>query len=984
MKGKKGPFCIRMDRRPASDRLRRLGLRPRVIPRSLRRRSRRLRGDTRRNASSAEYRAAPCGPCGVRASRSGNPTASRRAHSSPCDVSHRASDEPRRCMSLSSALDPSSLASPSIRSVFFRSSCARRRSVSSLNLARVSPGAKRSRRRRAQCGVQIRRVTKCHVFVFRSEWRKWYNVNTISEEIMAEKLLKKKARKVAPKKAPIEESKDIVLVGTYKEKQLAWIKRHGIYNYPVKEGDEFDAKAFAAVKELWLYADVKGTRHAFEAEFVGKMTKAEFLAANPTYTKLGPSKSKAYYVFKTKPLEYGPRLENPIVVVRTADFGGRSQKVKKAIEQFKADGEFAPLEHYLPAELARVPASQLRVCEAAVQMTFGFISPIKTFDFCLPVVPERRPGRLTAISLFSGGGGLDIGFEQAGFDILLATDFNHECCETLRLNAGNTLSRSVIIEADITQLDISRIPVGVDMIIGGPPCQSFSASGRRAGGAAGRLDKRGNLFQSYCKVVEHVQPKAFLFENVRGILATNKGEDFRNIVDAFARLGYTISYRILDAEDYGVPQQRERMFIVGHKLKKEFLYPRPVYGPDSKDGRPYVSVSDAIQDLRLTNEDIEETRFEGGRYASLLPLVPPGGNYLHFTAKRGYPDPIFAYRSRFSDFLYKANPNAPVKTLIASPGKYTGPLHWDNRYFSVSEYKRIQGFPDDHVLFGDRIAKIRQIGNSVCPKVAYYMALAIRDQIFGVPSNIEYIDSDYVLSFDKRKGAKARKTRAIHKAVLENKIASGGTSFVVGDFDAHVTPTTCGEENNLHARVVDASHVSLDVKCDDASDVMAAVKVIILNEVSGQDEIAVDITLRGRGEHGVQTLWNALDTWVKRSSHFRSLVELYGHFTEPHPIFKVRSFVNFSKLPIFRFAKYYSSFDNCSVYSPKTRLLSLWGDSFGKKDFAGLARLLRGYRYDIRCHETNIAIDDDQFMVAYPFSLPYDKQMNFCVKENVR
>ena len=107
----------------SSDRLRRLGLRPRVIPRSLRRRSRRLRGDTRRNASSAEYRAAPCGPCGVRASRSGNPTASRRAHSSPCDVSHRASDEPRRCMSLSSALAPSSLASPSLRRVFLRSFC---------------------------------------------------------------------------------------------------------------------------------------------------------------------------------------------------------------------------------------------------------------------------------------------------------------------------------------------------------------------------------------------------------------------------------------------------------------------------------------------------------------------------------------------------------------------------------------------------------------------------------------------------------------------------------------------------------------------------------------------------------------------------------------------------------------------------------------------------------------------------------------------
>ena len=182
--------------------------------------------------------------------------------------------------------------------------------------------------------------------------------------------MKKKARKVAPKKASSKAPKDAVLVGTYKEKQLAWIKRHGVYNYPVKDGDEFDPKAFAAIKELWLYAGVKGKRNAFEAEFVGKMTKAEFLAANPTYAKLGPSRSKEYYVFKTKFLEYGPRLENPVVIVRTADFGGRSQRVKKAIEQFKADGEFAPLEHYLPAELAQVPRTQLRVCEAAVQLEF--------------------------------------------------------------------------------------------------------------------------------------------------------------------------------------------------------------------------------------------------------------------------------------------------------------------------------------------------------------------------------------------------------------------------------------------------------------------------------------------------------------------------------------------------------------------------------------------------------------------------------------
>ena len=193
---------------------------------------------------------------------------------------------------------------------------------------------------------------------------------------MAEKLLKRKPRKVAPKKVLKAEPKSVVVVGTYKGGQLDWIKRHGLYNYPVKEGDGFDANAFASVKELWLYADTKGTRYVFEAEFVGKMTKAEFRAANPTYAKLGPSKNKAYYVFKAKPLDYGSRLEDPDVVARAADFGGRSQKVKKAIEQFKADGEFAPLAHYLPADLAQVPRERLRVCEAAVQYIYSPWTPV--------------------------------------------------------------------------------------------------------------------------------------------------------------------------------------------------------------------------------------------------------------------------------------------------------------------------------------------------------------------------------------------------------------------------------------------------------------------------------------------------------------------------------------------------------------------------------------------------------------------------------
>ena len=242
---------------------------------------------------------------------------------------------------------------------------------------------------------------------------------------MAQKLLKRTPRKVVPGRAvstkpPLAESRRrdgrngragsplpaVVLVGTYKDRQLGWIKRHGIYNYPVKDGDEFNAKAFESISELWLYADTKGTRHAFEAEFVGKMTKAEFIAANPTYAKLGPSKNKAYYVFKAKKLDYGPRLENPIVVVRTADFGGRSQKVKKAIERFKADGEFAPLEHYLPSDLAQVPRSNLRVCEAAVQL-----------DFLTMIIPSCADGKelpmctnkLSSLSFSNDSGALYLG-----------------------------------------------------------------------------------------------------------------------------------------------------------------------------------------------------------------------------------------------------------------------------------------------------------------------------------------------------------------------------------------------------------------------------------------------------------------------------------------------------------------------------------------------------------------------------------------------
>lgn len=256
---------------------------------------------------------------------------------------------------------------------------------------------------------------------------------------------------------------------------------------------------------------------------------------------------------------------------------------------------------------------------------------------------------LRVVSFFAGAGGLDLGFERAGFEIIYATDIDPICGETLGANHRRAAAhRMQVAQGDIREIEAKSLPTNVDLVIGGPPCQTFSASGRRAGGAPGRLDERGTLFEAYCRHIASIKPKAFLFENVRGILGTNGGRDWKIIVAAFEKIGYRVNYRILDALDYGAPQQRERLFMVGHRLDSDFLFPEPVYGADSPEHRPHITAGEALQGLE-DDEDKESLFLRNGKYSHLLPLVPPGSNYLHFTAKRGYPTPIFAYRSRFSD-----------------------------------------------------------------------------------------------------------------------------------------------------------------------------------------------------------------------------------------------------------------------------------------------------------------------------------------------
>lgn len=596
--------------------------------------------------------------------------------------------------------------------------------------------------------------------------------------------------------------------------------------------------------------------------------------------------------------------------------------------------------------------------------------------------------KIRTLSFFSGCGGLDLGFHEAGFEILVANELEELFCKSLESNKNKYFcSQMSVSSGDIRKINPDDLPDDIDFIIGGPPCQTFSASGRRAGGAAGQQDERGTLFQAYGRIIKAKQPKGFLFENVRGILGSNKGQDWKDIKSYFADLGYKLDYRILDACDYGVAQHRERLILVGHNNKYDFEFPRPVFGPDSKNGVPHISAKEALRGV-IHDESLEDLAFTGGKYSHLLPEVPEGSNYLYFTEKRGYPNPIFAYRSRFSDFLYKADRNTPTKTLIASPGKYTGPLHWDNRYFSVAEYKRLQGFPDDFIIKGNRQEKIRQIGNSVSPKIAYFLALAVKKQIFKCSSDdsnkLELISKNKSLSFDKRKGAKAQKTRQIHLTVAKNKTINN-KKFNTFEYTEEVFPHSFKRATkNVACTVNNDGTINLNIRADSVRRLYAkmVIKLGSTDKTYLEDyEVTLNVNLYGSSDHAIQLMWNAVDDFVIKTSNYHSLFEIYGHFTEPHPDFIVESFTQYSEDPICTFAKYCSDFNNCSTFIEKTHLTNIFSSVFGIDDFLELIKYLRSFRFDLRSKELNIAIDEDKYMIAYPFTLPNRKQMNFKVKE---
>jgi DNA (cytosine-5)-methyltransferase 1 len=359
-----------------------------------------------------------------------------------------------------------------------------------------------------------------------------------------------------------------------------------------------------------------------------------------------------------------------------------------------------------------------------------------------------RSSAPTVISLFSGAGGFDVGLEAAGFKVRVAIDNDKAACDTLRKNRGKSWS---VQQTDIRRISSETIceisglaPEEPSLLAGGPPCQPFSKAAFWRHGDTKRLaDPRADTLSAYLRVLRDIRPRAYILENVSGLMFRGKDEGLRLLRRAIKAINiesgtnYSFSVLKLNAADYGVPQIRERVFIVGARDGTEFTRPKATHrevatrgeatGAHNAHLEPWRTAWDAIGDLNdLHNPELRV----GGRWGDLLPSIPDGENYLWHT-NRGGGLPLFGYRRRYWSFLLKLAKDRPAWTVQAQPGTAIGPFHWRSRRLSMRELCRIQTFPDTYEITGGRADVQRQLGNAVPSLLAEVLGREIRLQLFG-------------------------------------------------------------------------------------------------------------------------------------------------------------------------------------------------------------------------------------------------------------
>ena len=334
------------------------------------------------------------------------------------------------------------------------------------------------------------------------------------------------------------------------------------------------------------------------------------------------------------------------------------------------------------------------------------------------------------IDLFCGCGGLSKGFEMAGFNTVLAIDFWKDAVETFNNNHKN----KVAICDDVSKisndfLDDFTKKNKITGIVGGPPCQGYSTVGKRD-----INDDRNYLYLQYCRIVEKVKPEFFVLENVKGLLTLNNGKFKEDIVERFTKLGYIVDYKILNSADYGVPQNRNRVFFVGIKNKK-FKFPKEKL----KKVTTYEAISDLTsyedkyttsaqtsyqKNMRGNNKQLKnnESTVHTEKTIDVISKIPDGGKITDL------PKEFWEIR-KYNKAFQRMNSKLQSNTIDTGHRNY---FHYsENRIPTVRESARIQSFPDNFIFYGSRTSQYKQVGNAVPPLLANAIAIEIMKQIGG-------------------------------------------------------------------------------------------------------------------------------------------------------------------------------------------------------------------------------------------------------------
>ena len=347
---------------------------------------------------------------------------------------------------------------------------------------------------------------------------------------------------------------------------------------------------------------------------------------------------------------------------------------------------------------------------------------------------------LTALSLFSGGGGLDLGFSAAGFAVGCSSDIDTFSCKTLLLNnhKKSFYTHAHSIAADIRKMSAAHllkeanITGQIDIVLGGPPCQAFSVFGQRKG----MQDPRGNLVWEYLRIIKEVKPKAFLFENVAGLKSIHGGELYGEILQQLTACGYTVSAHSYQVAEFGIPQFRDRVFFIGARNGNLVPPMKPTHGNNAQSVTNYRTASEALRFLPEPGLASDIPNHIGRKHSR---RIITRYQKLEF----GERDP----KTRIN----KLNPARPSFTIIVGSDKGGGKGHvhpFVPREVTPRESARMQTFPDWWEFHGTGRHVIRQVGNAVPPLFAAVLAEHVKMHVFGAKKKKSYEELIEILGLD--------------------------------------------------------------------------------------------------------------------------------------------------------------------------------------------------------------------------------------------